>query len=171
NLVPGSARHLAAPAEIAGFLDLMIRYGTEQTPRSQTACARLLELVCLRLADAPVLELQRRSAARDTWQRCRQLLQDRFLKLASLDELAEACEVDPAYLCRLFRRFDQQSPYQLLSRMKMNQAATLLVRSALSVKQAAEAVGYVDVYHFSRVFRRFHGVSPGRFARAYRQGS
>jgi hypothetical protein len=44
------------------------------------------------------------------YQRCRQYIKDIFVELTSLAAIAEGCSVDHAYLCRLFKRFDTQSP-------------------------------------------------------------
>jgi len=43
-------------------------------------------------------------------------------RLTSVAQAVRECHVDAAYLCRLFRRFDQQTPYQHLMRVKMNAA-------------------------------------------------
>jgi AraC-like DNA-binding protein len=47
--------------------------------------------------------------------------------------------------------------------MKMNHAAELITRANFSVKAAAVEVGFEDPYHFSRVFKRVHGVAPSLF--------
>ncbi len=70
-----------------------------------------------------------------------------------------------AYLCRLFRRYDHQSPYQYLLRLKMNLAAEILQRPDALVKQVAEAIGFSDPFHFSRSFKTVFGLSPDAFRR------
>ena len=45
-------------------------------------------------------------------------------------------------------------------RLRMQQAAQLLVASALSVKEAAAALGYEDPFYFSRVFKSVHALAP-----------
>ena len=47
----------------------------------------------------------------------------------------------------------------------MNKAAELLDHSDLLVKQVSAEVGYEDAFHFSRVFKRFLGISPRDFRR------
>ena len=68
-----------------------------------------------------------------------------------------------AYLCRLFRRYDHQSPYQYLLRLKMNFAAEHLQRPGVLVKHVAVEAGFTDQFHYCRVFRSVFGVSPTRF--------
>jgi AraC-like DNA-binding protein len=80
--------------------------------------------------------------------------------------VAAACQLDGPYLCRLFARFHDESPYQFLTRLRMRHAASLLLEGGLSVKDAARATGFADPFHFSRVFKSVHRVPPSRFREA-----
>jgi AraC-like DNA-binding protein len=101
--------------------------------------------------------------ALSTYEQCRQYIDRHFARLRTLAEIAAECNVNNAYLCRLFQRYDHQSPYQYLLRLKMNLAAERLQRPGSLVKQAADEVGFSDPFHFSRVFKNFLGISPGAF--------
>ena len=87
----------------------------------------------------------------------------------TVSEVAEKCFLDPAYLARLFKRFAEESPLQLLTRLKMGRAADLLVNGELLIKQVGEDVGYPDPYHFSRVFKRVYGIPPETFSKTARR--
>ncbi len=126
-------------------------------------CACLLELLLLRLAGHALAPGDAESSAQQTYQRCRRLIEDRFLALQTLGDIAASCHADEAYLCRLFRRFGAESPYQLLLRLKMRHAADLLNGEPTLIKQAAKTMGFSDPYHFSRVFKKIYGVSPRAF--------
>jgi AraC family transcriptional regulator len=82
------------------------------------------------------------------------------IELMSLPELAKSAHVSPEYLCRLFRRHLNMGPLECLALARLERAASLLVRSNLTVKQIADAVGYASPYHFSTKFRKVYGVSP-----------
>jgi AraC-like DNA-binding protein len=84
-------------------------------------------------------------------------------RLQTLEQIASECHVNNAYLCRLFRRYDNQSPYQYLRRLKMNHAAECLQKPGALVKQVAEDSGFTDPFHFSRVFTSVFGLSPTSF--------
>jgi AraC-like DNA-binding protein len=83
--------------------------------------------------------------------------------LRTLQQIASECHVNNAYLCRLFRRYDNQTPYQYLLRLKMNFAAECLRQPGVLVKQVAEEAGFADPFHFSRVFTSVFGLSPVAF--------
>lgn len=96
----------------------------------------------------------------ETYQRCRTFVEEHYLSLHSLAQIAADCRIDPAYLCRLFARYDHQSPYQYLTRLRMGHAAQRLQTPGILVKQVAGELGFGDPFHFSRMFRRTFGVSP-----------
>jgi AraC-like DNA-binding protein len=128
--------------------------------------ARLTELFLLRIREEMRLGLKPQSKAQRTYARCREFIQANYLELTSVAEIAEQCNLDPAYLSRLFKRFADENPLQFLTRLKMDQAAELILRNAYGVKQAGATVGFGDPYHFSRAFKRVHGVAPGLFSRS-----
>ena len=73
--------------------------------------------------------------------------------------------MDAAYLCRLFQKFDHQTPYQFLMRLKMTLAAEWLLQPGALVKQVAERAGFGDQFHFSRAFKSVFGAAPEIFRR------
>lgn len=140
--------------------------GRDAGPHTPELCACLLELLILRMAGPALSQEDAESAAQATYQRCRQLVESRFLDLQSLGDIAEASHVDATYLCRLFKRYGAESPYQVLVRLKMRHAADLLSGTPLLIKQVSKATGFADPYHFSRVFKKNYGVSPRAFLRS-----
>lgn len=162
---PGQAVQVTAPEAILRIFDDLIRNGQTDSPYSPLLCATLVQQLILKTAEIAVVEATEATAAFATYQSCRELIRENCLALRSLDEIAERCEIDGAYLCRLFKRFDNQSPYQYLMRLKMNIAAQRLQAPDALVKSVAYALGYEDPFHFSRAFKRVFGVSPNTFKR------
>lgn len=101
-----------------------------------------------------------------SYERCRTYLQGNYLRVKNLAVASRACAVSGAHLSRLFQRFDTQSPKDFLLRLKMNHAAELILRNDVSVKETAAQIGFDDAYHFSRCFKRMHGVAPSHFHRS-----
>ena len=101
------------------------------------------------------------SRAFATYQRCCQYIGDHYLSIRNLNEVAEACHVDPAYLCRLFQRFGRERPSRYLLHLRLNRAAELIQNSNLMIKEVSDQLGFSDPYNFSRAFRRAFGVPPG----------
>lgn len=80
-------------------------------------------------------------------------------------EAAVAAGVSADYLSRLFRQATGDSPMEYYQRRRVRHAGRLLLDADREVGEVAQALGFCDAAHFSKVFRRVQGVSP----RAYRQ--
>ena len=84
----------------------------------------------------------------------------------SLPDLAAGACISTGYLSRLFRQHYGIGPVAAFELVRLARAATLLVRSNLSVAAVAHDCGFANPYHFSRRFRRRYGQPPGRYRRA-----
>lgn len=78
----------------------------------------------------------------------------------TLPALAELAGCSQAHLTAGFRRHFGCSPIAHLIRVRLQTARMLLRDRGLAVAEAAEAVGYEDYHHFSKLFRRCFGVPP-----------
>lgn len=163
KLAPGSITQLFPANVLTPLFDQLIESGLSVRRGNQALCAKLLECVVLKIlgSNAPLEE--EGTLAFSTYLRCRQYIEKHYLHLQALEQIADECHVNKAYLCRLFRRYDHQSPYQFLLRLKMNHAAERLKQTNFLVKQAAEEIGFADPFHFSRLFRAILGISPSAF--------
>jgi AraC-like DNA-binding protein len=147
------------------LFDELIQTGLQVRRESVELCAKLLECLALRTIGARAPLEGAETLAFATYQRCRQHIEQHNLRLRTLRQIASECHVNNAYLCRLFRRYDNQTPYQYLLRLKMNFAAELLRQPVALVKQVAEETGFADPFHFSRMFTSVFGLSPAAFRR------
>jgi AraC-like DNA-binding protein len=166
KLAPGTCRRTASPHEIARVLEEIVRDGVRGGPYAAELCSAMLEYLLLKIVATPDIE-KAQSAAYATYMKCREWIEANYLRVHTLRDIARATQVDEAYLCRLFRRYDHQSPHELVTRLRMNRAVELLNDPRLLIKQVATEVGYADPFHFSRTFKRMYGVSPKGF-RSYR---
>ena len=69
---------------------------------------------------------------------------------------------------RRFQAGTGSTPYQYLTNLRYARAARLLEEGELSIDDICEAVGVKDRFHFSRMFKRLHGLSPAAYRRGYR---
>jgi AraC-like DNA-binding protein len=159
----GSAVQVSAPDVIINIFEDLIKNGQTGSSYSPLVCTVILQQLIFKIAEISVIKNTRKAAAFYTYQKSREIIQKNCLSIRSLDMIAEECNIDNAYLCRLFKRFDNQSPYQYLMQMKMNLAAHRLQSPDSSVKEVAQEFGFSDPFHFSRVFKRIFGIPPGTF--------
>ena len=82
----------------------------------------------------------------------------------SVAPLAAACGLSAGHFVRAFRHMTGLPPHQWLMQQRVEQSR-LLLAGTLPLAEIALACGFVDQSHFSRVFARKHGSSPGRWRR------
>ncbi|MEY4916482.1 MAG: hypothetical protein RL616_395 [Verrucomicrobiota bacterium] len=165
GLAPGKVSQVFPPNEIQPLFDELIRSGQRSTRHTPELCRQLLGCLGVKLLEAHAPLQSEDSAAFAAYQSSRQFMQEHFQKLRTLEQVAQECHLDTAYLCRLFRRYDHQSPYLFLTRLKMNEAAEQLQRPGALVKNVAADLGFANPFHFSRVFKSVFGIAPDKFRR------
>ena len=85
-------------------------------------------------------------------------LQNPELKIS---DVARKCNVSSVYLRRVFCDVLDKTPFEALTDVRMSAAHTLVLENR-SVTEIALAVGYSDIYQFSRAYKRYFGFSPTR---------
>jgi AraC-like DNA-binding protein len=163
KLPAGSVSQIFPPSEIQPLVDELIRSGSRGTRHAPDLCRRLLECLGVKLLEARAPLKGADSLAFVTYQHCREHIRAHHRRLRTLSQIARDCHLDPAYICRLFRRYDHQSPYQFLTRLKMNDAAGQLTQPGALVKNVASDLGFANPFHFSRLFKSVFAVSPEMF--------
>lgn len=91
------------------------------------------------------------------------LLEERYTEKLELAEIARQVSMNPSYLSNLFKRETGKGVVEYLTEYRMKRAGDLLRRTDLPVGEVARRVGYDNIFYFSRVFKRFHELSPSEY--------
>jgi len=95
-------------------------------------------------------------------------IHERFADPAfSLEDASARAGVSKNHLSFAFSRETGETFVQYLSRIRVEEAKRLLATAGLLVYEVGARVGYPNVEHFSRVFKKLVGVSPVRFKAGY----
>ncbi|NEW07397.1 AraC family transcriptional regulator [Paenibacillus sp. SYP-B3998] len=81
-------------------------------------------------------------------------------------DAAEVCERHHISLSTLRRMIHKATGYSLneyVHRLKISEAKNMLLNTHQSVKETAVSLGFKDVFYFSRLFKKYVGVSPQHF--------
>ncbi|MBR1218993.1 helix-turn-helix transcriptional regulator [Bradyrhizobium sp. U87765 SZCCT0131] len=84
-----------------------------------------------------------------------------------LDALAGLCGRSTEYFVRLFKAATGVSPYQYVLNLRIERAKALLADERHSIADVALQCGFSHQEHLTRMFRRFTGVTPGRYRRSH----
>ncbi len=101
-------------------------------------------------------------AYRRLW-RARDFIEASFLEPVSLSRIAEAAELSPHHLLRLFKRVYGETPHQLVTRRRLGHAQFLLEHTDRSVTDICFDIGFESLGSFSTLFKTHLGVSPALY--------
>ncbi len=169
GLEPGTIRQVTSAGPLVDNFNELIAGGLSASQHSPRLCALQLQCLLIRCADNQMPYGVAEQRAYHTYHRCLRHLEEHALELRTAQDLASACHVNAAYMCRLFQRFNHASPYQHMMRLRMRAAAQRLIESDELIKEVASELGFEDPYHFSRAFKQRYGVSPEQFVRLGRR--
>ena len=81
----------------------------------------------------------------------------------SLIKMAESFGYNPAYLCRMIKKYTGENYSKLLNKLRMQKACELLRCKDITIEDLVERLGYRDVSSFYRAFKRTYGTTPSRY--------
>jgi AraC family transcriptional regulator len=101
------------------------------------------------------------------WQesRAKEVLAAHLAGQVALQEVADACSLSVSHFSRAFRETTGLAPYQWLMRHRIEAAKSAMQDARLSLADIALACGFSDQSHFTRVFSKQMGISPGCWRR------
>lgn len=101
---------------------------------------------------------------RGCWLRdARDLLHEHVPEGLSLTELAVAVGVHPSHLSRSFRREYGLTVGEYARTLRLEWASARLALADVTLAEVSAAAGFADQSHFTRAFRAYAGVTPGRY--------
>lgn len=83
----------------------------------------------------------------------------------SVDRLAAVAGLSPFHFARAFKATTGLAPHQFVTSCRVERAKALLLGSTENVAAIAQKVGFSNLSHFRRVFRRRTGYRPGELRR------
>ncbi|QUS38068.1 AraC family transcriptional regulator [Tardiphaga alba] len=83
----------------------------------------------------------------------------------TLSDVAAACGLSRGYFIHAFRKTTGLPPHRWVLSHRIERARELILSSDLSLAQIAAVCGFADQSHFTRVFSRSVGTSPGNWRR------
>lgn len=76
---------------------------------------------------------------------------------------AEKIGISYSYICKIVKESKQSSFTILLNHYRIETSKKLLLTTNHSIKQIAEEVGYINDQSYSRYFKKFENMTPGKY--------
>lgn len=89
-------------------------------------------------------------------------LNENYTDDISLYTLSKNMYLSPVYISKIFKEITGNSPINYLILIRLSKAKELLEDSKLSIKTIAKMVGYNDPYYFSKLYKKYYGISPNK---------
>lgn len=94
-------------------------------------------------------------------QKIMKYMEENYQEKISLDQIASNMYLSSYYISKLFKSETGDTPINYLISLRMKKARELLNNNpGCSIKEVASTVGYDDAYHFSKLFKKYFGLSP-----------
>lgn len=90
-------------------------------------------------------------------------IEENYTQKLTLGEVAEKTYVSQWHLSKLLNRHTGQSFSDILNHTRIEHAKELLKDPSLRIGDISEQVGFLDLAHFSRVFKKQEGVSANEY--------
>jgi YesN/AraC family two-component response regulator len=98
-------------------------------------------------------------------QRALHFIHNNYATNISLGQVAQTVRLSRYHFSRLFKEITGLTYQSYVNRVRIEQAKKMLHDDALSVTDAGYAVGYSDLTHFERIFKKIVGSNPTQFRR------
>jgi AraC family transcriptional regulator len=104
------------------------------------------------------------------WQerRAKELMAGQSGANPSLASIAGECGLSVSHFARAFKQCTGKPPHKWLLESRVERARDLLLNTGMSLAEVALECGFSDQSHFTRVFSRVVGTSPGTWQRLRR---
>lgn len=79
------------------------------------------------------------------------------------DVLANLCNLSTVYFRKLFTEIMGISPISYVNELRIKKAKEMLKSDHGSITDIAQSLGYLNIYDFSRVFKKYTGISPSKY--------
>lgn len=142
---------------LSSIFSSVLRLEAMTQGRELYLCGRIFQLLSLLS--------ERQPSENDYVEQARTYLASNYMMDISIAGLAGQLGLNRSYFSTLFRQRTGLSPQQYLLKCRMEHAQELLCGYGFSPGEAALAVGYPDIFAFSRMFKRYYGFSPSEAIR------
>lgn len=96
-------------------------------------------------------------------------IEENYKEKLLLSEVAEKTYVSQWHLSKLLNKETGQNFSEILNRIRIDKAKELMKDPSLRISDVAEQVGFLDLAHFSRVFKKLNGMSANEYRNLNRE--
>ncbi|MFB9324667.1 helix-turn-helix domain-containing protein [Paenibacillus aurantiacus] len=92
-------------------------------------------------------------------------IHQQYAEKMTSERIEREFDINFDYLNRTFNKLTGYSIAHYVNKVRIDHARELLLTTSLTASEIADLVGFGDIYHFSKVFKKYAGVSPTAYSR------
>ncbi|MFC0272871.1 response regulator [Metabacillus herbersteinensis] len=92
-------------------------------------------------------------------------IEENYAEALNLTGVANHFHFNPSYLSSYFASHNQGGFNEYLNKIRIEEAAKLLINRSIPIAEISEIVGYSDHSYFCKVFKKLKGLSPSQYRR------
>lgn len=81
----------------------------------------------------------------------------------TMEQMAKLCHLSPSYFSRLFAREMGETFSNYVARCKIQYAKKMLETTNFTMAQIADSLNFADAGYFTKVFKKFEGLTPAEY--------
>ncbi|WP_028611536.1 response regulator transcription factor [Paenibacillus harenae] len=86
-----------------------------------------------------------------------------FTEDIMLVDLSKKFHITVGYVSALMKKETGKTYMEYVMNKRLNLAKELLQDTSLSIQEIVERAGYRDYFHFNKIFKKYFGITPGKF--------
>lgn len=153
--------------DLRAVYDMIYRYISTDRPDCEAFCHRLmlalLDRVLTITGGSTPMRFPVETEPASLGRQVQEYIDQHFSEPLTLQTLGDALHASPYYLSHVFKQVSGYSPMQYLTRRRIGEAQTLLVKTDLPIARIAEMVGYETQNYFNLQFSKHVGMPPRKF--------
>ncbi len=138
-----------------GYMELLLSFNSYQE----------LRYWFLKKLDESVSHIARKQQTKtdSVVEHAKKYIGEHFNKELSLEEMAKEVGISPYYLSKLFKESEGTGYIEYTTKLRMDYAKEQLGSTDRSVKEICRDAGYQDPNYFSRIFKKWTGMTPTEY--------
>ena len=123
--------------------------------RTEFLCSKIWQLIA-EISD-------KKNVVHDYIKQALSIINSEYMLDITVQNIADRIGLERTYFSNRFKNVVGISPKEYIIRTRMEQAKLLLRKHGYGVSLTALSVGYSDTYTFSKMFKRYFGISPSGY--------
>lgn len=109
--------------------------------------------------------------AQELFEQVTAYIHEYYMNSLSVSAFAKQYGVNENRLSYVFHKYAGMGPGDYLITYRLNRARELMLITDSPIHKIAKSVGYMDPYHFSRIFKKQFGLSPSEFRAKFKNNA